>query len=267
MTTSKKKSENLFTEQNSLKETKRGVFSPLKDAVGIISAGAGLFAAILYLAGRSYAAGYFEEMNIPVYQVTFSMWEYGEVAWLPLLLYPIVLTIVSSFLMGIFSRLLDFLSPLLRRAVTWLKTQVKVRFPTIYLPVVSRETQFWFSVSKRASFVLLLLGLVIFTLNFIHSFGQINGRAHVTTASTPVEVVSTIPLSLDENKLPITSSSGADFYVYTELYLLTVNQGKYFFFKEIDQETCRPAKIYVVESNQTLQMNLLPLKSLTENCK
>ena len=56
--------------------------------IGVLSASAGLFAALLYLAGRSYSSGYFGAMNIPEYTVTFSLQEYGVVAWPILFAYP-----------------------------------------------------------------------------------------------------------------------------------------------------------------------------------
>lgn len=242
----------------------KGAFESLREVIGLVSAGAGIFAALLYLAGRSYAAGYFEAMNIPSYQVSFSMWEYGEVAWLPLLLYPIGMIVVTGFLMGILSRIFDFLSPLIQRFIVWLKTKVKL--PILNFPESSRETKFWFSVAKRATFVLLLIGLVVFTLNFVRGFGQFNGRLHIIELSAPVEVISAISLPLDENNLSPTLSSGQDFFVYKDIYLLTMNEGKYFLFKEIDKKTCKPIKVYVVEGNQSLQVNLLPVKSLQDQC-
>lgn len=241
-------------------------FESLREVIGLTSAGAGIFAALLYLAGRSFASGYFEAMNIPSYQVSFSMWEYGEVAWLPLLLYPIGMIVVTGFLMGILSRIFDFLSPMIQRFIVWLKTKIKVRLPALNLPDSSRETKVWFSIAKRAFFFLLLVSLVVFTLQFVYGFGQFNGRLHIIELSAPVEVISSIPLSLDENNLSPTPSSGQDFFVYKDIYLLTMNEGKYFLFKEIDKKTCKPIKVYVVEGNQSLQVNLLPVKSLQDQC-
>ena len=44
-------------------------FESLRELIGLASAGAGIFAALLYLAGRSFAGGYFEAMNIPHYSI------------------------------------------------------------------------------------------------------------------------------------------------------------------------------------------------------
>jgi hypothetical protein len=236
----------------------------LRDLIGLIGAGAGISTALLYLAGRSYASGYFQAMNIPSYQVSFSMWEYGEVAWLPLILYPIWMIVTTGLLMGVFGWIIDIFSPLFKRLLIWLKNKIKL--PSMDLPEISRETKFWFSVAKHAMFLILLLGLVVFTLNFVRMFGQFNGRLHITALSVPVEISSSTPLPLDANNLSPITSSGQDFFIYKDLYLLTMNEGKYFLFKEIDQETCKPIKVYVIEGNKTLQVNLLPVKSLQDQC-
>ncbi len=248
-------------------EGKPRPFESLRDIFGLVSAGAGIFAALLYLAGRSFASGYFAAMNIPNYQVSFSLWEYGEVAWLPLLLYPIGMIVVTGFLMGILTRIVDLLSPMIKKIVIWLKTNITVKLPVLNLPESSHETIFWVSTTKRATFILLLIGTVVFTLNFVRSFGQLNGRIHITELSAQVEVISAIPLSLDDNNLPSSKFSGQDFFVYKGLRLLTVNNDKYYLFKEIDPITCKPAKVYVIEARETLQVNLLPAVSIANQCK
>lgn len=233
-------------------------FESFREVIGLVSAGAGIFAALLYLAGRSYAAGYFEAMNIPSYQVSFSMWEYGEVAWLPLLLYPVGMIIITGFLMGILNGILDFLSPLIKRVANWIKTKNTSKKPSINLPERNSEAKFWFSLAKRALFLLLLVGLVVFTLQFVFSFGQINGYLHIEQVAKPVEIISPTPLSLDDNNLLPVSSSGHEYYVYKDLRLLTINGNRYFVFRDIDPKTKKPLKVYVIEGNQSLQVNLLP---------
>lgn len=233
-------------------------FESLREVIGLISAGAGIFDALLYLAGRSFASGYFEAMNIPSYQVSFSLWEYGEVAWFPLFLYPIGMMAVTGFLMGIISRIFDVLSPLIKRFANWLKPKIRIKLPAWNLPERSRDTIFWFSLAWHATFILILLGLVIFTLSFVRGFGSYNGQLRVAQLSTSVEIVSPSPLPFDENNLQPISANGQSFYIYKNLHLLTVNDGKYFLFRDIDPKTKKPVKVYVIEENQALQLNLLP---------
>lgn len=230
----------------------------LRDMLGVISAGAGIFAALLYLAGRSYASGYFEAMNIPSYQVSFSMWEYGEAGWLPLLLYPIGMIVITGLLMGILSRIFDFLSPLIQRFAVWLKAKIKVRLPALNLPESSRETKFWFSIAKRALFFLLLVSLVVFTLQFVYGFGQINAKIYIEQFSKSVEIISATPLPLDENNLLPVISSGKEYYIYKGLHLLTINEGKYYLYRNLDPASKKPVKVYVIEENQSMQVNLMP---------
>lgn len=247
-------------------ESKTRPFESLRDLIGLISAGAGVFAALLYLAGRSFAGGYFSAMNIPSYQVSFSLWEYGEVAWIPLLLYPVGMMALTSFLSGVFSRILDWLSPLIVRFIYWLKTIITIKLPSIHLPESSRLTKFWFATARNSFFILLLMALVIFTLQFVSEFGKLNGQIHILENSAQVELISAIPMALDDNQLSATQASRQDYYIYKGLHLLTVNAGKYYLFKEIDPATCKPLKVYVINADQDLQLNLLPTKSLAGQC-
>ena len=46
-----------------------------------------MIVAILWLGGRFYMAGYFGAMNIPAFQINFSVWEYAEAAWSRVIIY------------------------------------------------------------------------------------------------------------------------------------------------------------------------------------
>lgn len=247
-------------------EEKKSRLGAIREVVGLLSAAAGLFAVLLYLAGRSFAAGYFSAMNIPSYQVSFSLWEYGEVAWIPLLLYPVGMITLTSLISAVFNRIMDFVLPLLIRFVHWVKSKIRFRMKSIRFPESSSETKFWFSMTRKSFYVLLLMAVVIFTLQFVTDFGKLNGRFHVLENSTQVEISSTVPLPLDDNNLVGERSSGQDYYIYKGLYLLTANNEKYYFFRELDQETCRPVKVYVFESAESLQINLLSTVSLAHQC-
>ena len=106
----------------------------LRDLVGLVSASTGIFAVLLYLAGRSFAGGYFEAMNIPSYQVSFSIWEYGEVGWLPMLLYPIRMMIFSGIFWGGLAMLDDWL---------------KIKLPQWHLPRIGHQAHGWFKLVLR----------------------------------------------------------------------------------------------------------------------
>ena len=53
----------------------------IRDAITILGGTTGLVVAVLWIAGRSYSAGYFSAMNIPSFQINFSIWEYAEASW------------------------------------------------------------------------------------------------------------------------------------------------------------------------------------------
>lgn len=249
------------------KNEKSRPIQSLREWVGLVSAGAGIFVALLYLAGRSFASGYFAAMNIPSYQVSFTLWEYGEVAWIPLLLYPVGMIAATALLSGIASSIMDWLSPLFVRLVSWLKSKIKIKLPSIQLPKSSHQTRFWFLIAWSSIFVLLLMALVIFTLQFVREFGKLNGQTNILENSAQVELVSVVPMALDDNYHANAQPGKQDFYSIKDLYLLTVNNDTYYLFKEIDPDTCKPVKVYVVESRDTLQVNILPAVSLKDQCK
>lgn len=248
-------------------ESKPSPFESLRDMIGLVSAGAGIFAALLYLAGRSYASGYFEAMNIAEYQLTFSLSEYGAAAWIPLFLYPIGMIVVSSFLGGILSAIGDWSAPWCTRIKNWLKRLLSSKLPAIHLPEASRKTKLWFAIADRAFTVSIFIMLVLITLQVLAQYGNWVGRINVQQNALQVEINSSLPLALDDNGLTPVSASGQDYYAYKGLHLLTVNNGKYYLFKDIDPVTCKPSKVYIINAEQNLQVNLLPAESLAGQCQ
>src|SRR5919109_516943 len=59
----------------------------LQEAVTIFGGITGVIVAILWLAGRFYMTGYLRALNIPAFQVSFSIWEYAETSWSRLIFY------------------------------------------------------------------------------------------------------------------------------------------------------------------------------------
>lgn len=242
-------------------------FESLRELIGLISAGAGIFGVLLYLAGRSFASGYFAAMNIPGYQVSFSLWEYGEVAWKPMLLYPVLMLGGAGLFWGVIYTTIDWLSPLFRRLTNWLKSLIKIKPSTWRLPEISKHTRQWFILSLLASLAFISVLAIENTLQFVEGSGRLNGQAMVLERASQVELISTTPMALDDDNLAATVSSGQDYYVYKGLHLLTFNNGKYYLFKEIDQVTCKPLKVYVIGAEQNIQVNLLPAISLSDQCQ
>ncbi len=264
---SKKKTPENISVEAPQHEIKSRPLESLREMIGLVSAGAGLFAALLYLAGRSFASGYFAAMNIPEYQLTFSLSEYGAAGWFPLFLYPIGMIVISSLIGGTLSTLSDWTLPIRIKVSNWLKQKVYSKFSPIRLPELGQKTKLWFLIADRAFFVFLFVLLVISTLYAVQQYGGWVGKNNVLQFSSQVELASDIPLALENGKLPPEKIGEHDYFIYKGLHLLTVNDGKYYLFKEIDFTTCKPSKVYVVERREALQINLLPAVPLVDQCK
>lgn len=72
----------------------------LKDSVTILGGITALAAVLLWYLGRRYGDGYFRALNIPFFEVDFSIWEYGEVSWqvfmMGLIIVPFFVSVVYS---------------------------------------------------------------------------------------------------------------------------------------------------------------------------
>lgn len=258
---SKRRSDAVHKENETPQEEKETpTFESVRKIIGLVSAGAGIFAALLYLAGRSFASGYFEAMNIPSYQVSFSLWEYGEVAWFPMVFYSAVLLGGSSLLWAIIFGMYDvFFSKLGKN--------IKIKHPSWLKLQFSRNTKHWFLLFLFSVLALSFLLLVDNTLQIVRTRGQQVGQTILLENAAQVELVSANPMALDDDSQVPAKASGQDYYTYKKFYLLTINNGKYYLFKEVDPETCKPAKVYVIEARESVQVNLLPAVSLADQCK
>lgn len=243
-------------------------FRPLRELLGLISTGAGIFVALLYLAGRSYASGYFDSMNIREYIVNFSLWEYGAVAWTPILLYPSGMMAISGFFWGVVYTIFGWIQMPINRFFDWLKSKIKFRASQWNLPNISSSARRWFIIGLNGLFVFIVILTVIFTLQFVEAWGKLNGQLAVLESASIVELASLSPLPLD-NGSKLTSQLGGQsdqYYIYEGYRLLTFNNGKYYLFREIDSSTCKPVKVYIVGTGQGLQVNLSAAESLKDQC-
>lgn len=273
-----------LVDQSPQKPNRKSMLDSIRELIGVITAGTGIFAVLLYLAGRSFASGYFSAMNIPSFQVNFSLWEYGEVGWTPLLVYPLGIFAASGLFWGIIYVLRDWLTPLIKQMIKWiiqlllwfkkLITQfitkyVKIRLslPTIKFSPISREARISFRILGASFYLFILLTFISVTLNFVTQWGKNNGEFFILNNSPQVELVSSNPIPLDDANI-ISPQAGTDgLYIYQGFHLLTFNNGKHYLFKEIDWATCKPTKVYIVNANENIQVNLLPPVSLADQCQ
>src|SRR5689334_14684210 len=84
-----RKPKRYFSERTSKAPTTTRVIN-IQEAVSILGGITGTVVGILWLAGRFYMAGYFSAMNIPAFQINFSVWEYAEAAWSRVILYFLI---------------------------------------------------------------------------------------------------------------------------------------------------------------------------------
>jgi hypothetical protein len=60
---------------------KKPLLDNIKEIVGVITGISAVIVASLWYFGRNYRKGYSDFVNIPLEQLNFSMWDYGEDAW------------------------------------------------------------------------------------------------------------------------------------------------------------------------------------------
>jgi hypothetical protein len=247
-------------------EPKRPLVDSLRETLTLVSAGASVFVVLFYLAGRSFTGGYFGVMNIPIYMVSFSLLEYGEVAWIPLFLFPLLIIIgLSSFIFAVFV-LRDLLWPPLARLLEKTAHKKGGKQYVLHFPKISKETQRSSLALIWASVVFLVMVMILSMMTLTDAAGRKAGQ-NTVLHSQKVELISTIPLSLDDNALAPVKASRQDYYIYKGFHLLTFNDGKYYLFKEIDPVTCKPLKVYIVNPEKALQINLSAAESLADQCQ
>jgi hypothetical protein len=267
--------------------TIKDLLSKIREWIGLIVTLTGLFSVLLYIAGRSFSAGYFAAMNIPSYQVNFSLWEYGEVGWFPMILFAIIMFATAGLFWGTLSYLLTWLGLLIKRLTNWLNQYIsspKIKLPAWLAKVVTwvRKTikSIWeaikpppLSLFASISFLFLLISILILfpvlfmrsTLEHVYKIGEDNGRQMILEYSPQVELIAKEPIPLDETNF-VTRATPNGLYQYQGFYLLTSNNGKYYLFRDIDRKTCKPVKVYIVESSSNTQVNFLPPTSLADQC-
>lgn len=274
----------------------------LRDMVASITGATGLFLALLWVAGRAYASGYFGAMNIPSYQVTFTPWEYADVGWIPVVIYCFGITLSAVFgglllelLWGILWLVVQLVWGPVRlalRAISGIIEPIYTRLvgdrlENIKLPdwmsrllhwlhgifsrVIKRQLprlRYWFQL-----FVLIIAPLawvilaIVLTLKFVSLWGEAEGKRTVLQGASQLELISNIPLLLDMAAPPPSASGSAPTpFVYRGYRLLTYNSGKYYFFKDLDPSTCKPKQVYIVDEKQFIQVNELPASPIVSPC-
>ncbi len=235
--------------------TARGI--NIQEAVSILGGITGTIVAILWLAGRVYMAAYFDAMNIPAFQINFSVWEYAEAAWSRVILYFLGTIFVPLILAA--SVALASLVIILGLQRMFPKLQLVAALDGITLQVENLPRRF----KSLLAFVLIMYFIYVL-LDLSHNLtvsGEKQGRATVLSKSYVVEVYSTdnLPLGPSEvmqNTTPILMR-------YSGLRLLTFNNGKYYLFREVDQETCKPLRVFIVSDGPQVHLTVSPIAPIS----
>jgi len=240
-----------------------------KEILTLLSGSAGILIAFFWLTGRAFAAGYFNAMGIPAYQITFSVWEYAETSWLYILTSSIMLIFVLIIIVGITS----FISLLIDIFANYLRTRkgkIKKRKQTLF----TKTGDFFLAwlenslvpISKLNNLVLFMFVLLIavaYMVSFTKTQGEKNGYNNVNGEGFQINFTTNISLNLNASA-KVTKKSGI--YSYRGYRLLTYNNGKYYFFDEIDPDTCKPKGIFIVNEDNLLEVSLSPMPPLDNAC-
>lgn len=232
----------------------------IQAVVTVLGGVTGIIVAVLWVAGRFYAAGYFGAMNIPSFQINFSVWEYAEVSWLKLIfyflkrIYPIVvlLAIVPLTALG--------LAYILQRT-----------FPRLKLADAANKIAFGIGrlksgISYAVAFTIIALFsyILLEALIDINKTGQIEGRGVVLSSSYAVQVYSEDYLPLGSPT--VISNKTSTLMEYTGLRLLTFNNGKYYLFRVFDPATCKPSQVFVVTDSPNIVLVLSTIAPFDTPC-
>jgi hypothetical protein len=216
----------------------------IQEAITVLGGITGIIVAILWLGGRFYADGYFSAMNIPSYQINFSIWEYAETSWMRLIFYflekiyaPLVLLATIFLAIFLSTAILQHIFPKLKivDALKNLESEIN-KLRKSYRPI------FVFSLSSYFIYLMLLAFLDI------NASGYAVGRSSVLTKSYSIEVYSksTLPLGAGH----VVPNVPSTLIKYHGLHLLTYNNGKYYLFRDIDPITCKPIQVFIVADSQ-----------------
>ena len=225
--------------------------------VGLFSAFTGVFAALIYIAGRYYSFGYFQAMNIPEYLLTFSINEYGAVAWRPIFIYPTLVLLFGSAGLYILVKILKFISntKFISSIIDWIRTNIRTHNN-------HKDNTFFEQFSKKVFLISILFLTLIIESDYIFSMikdeGEKNGKTALLENSRRIHIS---PVTSSNTNTNINNKN------FEEFYLITNNNGNYYLFKTLDPETCSPEQIYIINESSIAQVILSPAEDLSDQCK
>jgi len=229
-----------------------------QEALTILGGVTGLIIAILWVAGRFYATGYFSAMNIPAFQINFSIWEYAELSWLKLIFFFLKKIYLPLVIIAGIS-LVPFLTLILQTLFPKLKIFDAVKATVSQIQRLS-------GIGYVLVFSLIIYFSYLLLLSFIdiNKIGEVEGKEIVLTSSYAVEVYSRdlLPIGAAKNVAKTTPT----LMQYSGLRLLTFNNGKYYLFRDLDPVTCKPAQVFIIPDTPEIQVALGAIAPIEGPC-
>jgi len=267
------------------REPPRPITDSLKEIIGLITGVSAIIVASLWYFGRSYQKGYSYVTNIPLEQLNFSIWDYGEDAWGFLGLSVVCGLIISGFLLPFYNKRIvkgnrinehRFRYTLLTAIVFSLGLFIFMSTQSIIIKIVllfigSLILYYILSIypfsaaNKRIRLrgVLLISSAALIFIVYLIMVGElssIRGQARakffLSTASTKMRITtSNAPLGDISTTQAITVGQDLLFQ-YEPMYLLTYNDKRYYLIEGIGAD-CRPLKVHIVKEDNVRSAELL----------
>lgn len=228
---------------NKLNEPQPNSWIKIKDFVVTLGAATGILAGVLWMGGRFYAYGYFERMNIPLYFLSFSTAEYAE-------------TYVTSIIGNIFSYISSnfqtiFIGIALAIVIGLILRVIQNRYKKLKI----RETIE--KIDRLNNRFLVVFSCILFLLSFIAAYNNGSDAAyHAMTDSRSITIYSKDLLPLGTPSITTAPDQKSYLYEFTDLYLLTYNNGKYYLFSEFDLTDCKPKRVYIISDSSSISVNM-----------
>lgn len=225
----------------------------IKDFLVTLAAVSGILASVLWIGGRFYAYGYFEQMNIPLYFLSFSPGEYAE---------TYVISIIANIITYVFTHVFQLLIAIIFIFVAVLLLHA---IQNRYKELKIREAIYKIDSATQNLTILSIILLLLLSFMAAYNNGQ-TAANHSLAKSQPVTLYSKELLSSDVLKSTIVPNQDSSLYLTTGLYLLTYNNGKYYLFKELDPISCKPKHVFIIPDNELTSVIVEEASPLLTSC-
>ena len=240
-----------------------GFFSNIQSIIPLVTACIGIFVGLAYLTGKIYSNGYFYSMNIPGYVINYTIQDYSVLSWIYILTVPSVL----YFLGGFFGIVINLIIKLFNKLLFSSKIKNNNKIDNFINRFIKDNLDFLW-IMFFSFYALIFVYIIYFTLNFTSISSIKNGKNEVLENSMIITMTSQSPISLlDQSNSAEWLLNGDKQYVYSGFRLLTINNGKYYLFKDIDPDTCRPKQVFVVNDSPDIQFTYAAAESLVGRCR